>query len=63
MIVSRKEKETNQQVLRRFNRLIQQDSKLKRVRDKKYFAKAANRFARKSAAVRKEALRRTRQWY
>lgn len=63
MIVSRKEKETNQQVLRRFNRLIQQDSKLKKVRDKKYFAKEANRFARKTAAVRKEQLRKTRSYY
>jgi ribosomal protein S21 len=63
MIVTRKEKETNQQVLRRFNRLTQQDPKLKKVRDLKYFLKEATRFARKRSAVRKEQLRKTRVWY
>lgn len=63
MIVARKEKETNQQVLRRFNRLIQQDSKLKKVRDRKFFVKEPNRFARLQNALRKDVLRKTRQWY
>jgi hypothetical protein len=67
MIVLRKEKETNQQVLRRFNRLlqsvIQSVSLLKQVRDRQYFAKEPNRFARKTAAVRKTQLRDERQWY
>ena len=63
MIVSRKEKETNQQVLRRFNRLVQQDPKLKKVRDRKHFLKEPNRFARQQSAVRKEQLRKGRQWY
>lgn len=63
MIVSRKEKETNQQVLRRFNRLVQQDPKLKKVRDRKHFLKEPNRFARLRSAVRKEQLRKTRLWY
>lgn len=63
MIVSRKEKETNQQVLRRFNRLVQQDPKLKKLRDSKYFAKEPNRFARLQSAIRKEHLRKTRLWY
>jgi ribosomal protein S21 len=63
MIVLRKDKETNQQVLRRFNRLLQAHSKLKQVRDKQYFAKEPNRFARKTAAVRKTQLRDERQWY
>lgn len=63
MIVTRKEKETNQQVLRRFNRLAQQDTKLKKVRDRKYFAKAPNRFTRLQSALRKEQLRKSRQWY
>lgn len=63
MIVNRKEKETNQQVLRRFNRLATQDPKLKLVRDKKYFAKEPNRFARLTGAVRREALRKLRLWY
>jgi ribosomal protein S21 len=63
MIVSRKEKETNQQVLRRFNRLLQQDPKLKKVRDRRFFLKDPNRFARMQSAIRKEQLRKTRQWY
>lgn len=63
MIVLRKERETNQQVLRRFNRLLQTHNLLKKVRDKQYFAKEANRFARKTAAVRRNQLRDERQWY
>ncbi len=63
MIVTRKEKETNQQVLRRFNRLMQQDVKLKKVRDKKNFAKEPNRFARLQSALRKAQLRDEKQWY
>ena len=63
MIVTRKERETNQQVLRRFNRLTQQDPKLKKVRDRKNFVKEPNRFARLRSAVRKDQLRKTRQWY
>jgi len=63
MVITRKEKETNQQVLRRFNRLLQAHSKLKKVRDKMYFVKEPNRFARRTAAVRKQQLRDERQWY
>jgi ribosomal protein S21 len=63
MIVVRKEKETNQQVLRRFNRLTQQDQKLKKVRDRRTFIKEPNRFARLQSALRKEGLRKTRLWY
>jgi ribosomal protein S21 len=63
MIVLRKEKETNQQVLRRFNRLLQANNLLKLVREKQYFAKEPNRFARKTAAVRRSQLRDERQWY
>jgi hypothetical protein len=63
MIVTRKEKETNQQVLRRFNRLIQQDTKLKKVRDRKNFIKEPNRFARLQSALRKIQLRDDKQWY
>ena len=63
MIVTRKEKETNQQVLRRFNRLTQQDPKLKKVREIKHFVKKPNRFARLRSAVRKDQLRKLRQWY
>lgn len=63
MIILRKEKETNQQVLRRFNRLLQAHSKLKKVRDKQHFLKEPNRFARRTAAVRKQQLRDERQWY
>lgn len=63
MIVVRKEKETNQQVLRRFNRLTQQDQKLKKVRDRRNFLKEPNRFARLQSALRKEGLRKNKQWY
>lgn len=63
MLVTRKEKETNQQVLRRFNRLLQQDVKLQKVRDKRYFVKEPNRFTRLQSALRRELLRKNRQWY
>ena len=63
MIVTRKEKETNQQVLRRFNRLAQADPKLKKVRDNKHFLKEPNRAARQRSAARKEELRKLRVWY
>ena len=63
MIVTRKEKETNQQVLRRFNRIATQDAKLKIVRDRKYFVKEPNRFARLQGGIRREVLRKLRQWY
>lgn len=63
MIVLRKEKETNQQVLRRFNRLLQTHNLLKKVRERQYFAKEPNRFARKTAAVRRSHIRDEREWY
>jgi ribosomal protein S21 len=63
MVISRKERETNQQVLRRFNRLTQQDEKLKKVRDKKYFVKEVSRSMRKQSSVRKEQLRRNKVLY
>lgn len=63
MIVTRKEKETNQQVLRRFNRIMQSIKHLLEVREKKEFNKDPNRFARRQSAVRKEKMRRARQWY
>ena len=63
MIVTRKEKETNQQVLRRFNRIIQMMKWLQDARDKKEFSKKPTRFVRKQSAVRREKLRATKQWY
>jgi ribosomal protein S21 len=63
MVVLRKERETNQQVLRRFNRLLLMSNRLQDVRTKQTFAKDPNRFARKTAAVRKNQLRDERQWY
>lgn len=63
MIVTRKERETNQQVLRRFNRAAQADQLLKKARDSRHFVKEPNRFFRRMAALRKEMLRRTKQWY
>lgn len=63
MIVLRKEKETNQQVLRRFNRLLQAHNTLRVVRDKMFFVKKQNRFAIRTAAVRRQQLRDEREWY
>lgn len=63
MIVSRKEKETNQQVLRRFNRIMQASNILQKVRDSREFIKEPNRFAIRQSALRREALRKTKQWY
>jgi ribosomal protein S21 len=63
MIVIRKEKETNQQVLRRFNRIMQSMNTLQDARDKKEFVKKPNRFAIKQSALRREGIRRNKQWY
>jgi ribosomal protein S21 len=63
MIVLRKEKETNQQVLRRFNRLLQAHNTLRKVRERQFFVKKPNRFALKTGAVRRSQLRDERQWY
>lgn len=63
MIVIRKEKETNQQVLRRFNRVMQNIKWLQEARDKREFAKKPNRFAIRQSALRRENLRKTKQWY
>lgn len=63
MIVTRKEKETNQQILRRFNRVMQNIKWLQEARDKREFAKKPNRFAIRQSALRRENLRKTKQWY
>lgn len=63
MIVTRKEKETNQQVLRRFNRVLQMKNSLQIARDNKNFVKEPTRFIIKQSAVRREKLRSTREWY
>lgn len=63
MIVTRKEKETNQQVLRRFNRVLQMMNSLQVARDNKNFVKKPSRFIRKQSAVRRDKLRATRSWY
>lgn len=63
MIVVRKEKETNQQVLRRFNRVMQSIKWLQEARDKREFVKKPNRFAVRQSALRRESLRKSRQWY
>ncbi|MBU6388937.1 hypothetical protein KGQ71_00275 [Patescibacteria group bacterium] len=63
MIVIRKEKETNQQVLRRFNRVMQMMKWLQEARDKKEFKKHPSRFVRKQGALRREKLRSAKQWY
>jgi ribosomal protein S21 len=63
MIVVRKEKETNQQVLRRFNRIMQTIKHLLEVREGREFVKDPNRFSRRASAVRKDKLRRSKQWY
>jgi ribosomal protein S21 len=63
MIAVRKEKETNQQVLRRFNRVMQSITHLEEIRAHREFVKEPNRAARRQSAVRKEKIRRGRQYY
>ena len=63
MVITRKERETNQQVLRRFNRTILNLGILNTARDKKEFAKEETRATRKRAAIRRDGMRRTRLWY
>ena len=63
MLVVRKEKETNQQVLRRFNRIMLTLDTLNQARENKEFVKAPNRAEIKRGAQRRDLLRRTRQWY
>jgi hypothetical protein len=63
MLVVRKEKETNQQVLRRFNRIMLSLDNLNKARENKEFVKEPNRATRKRSAVRRDSLRRTKQWY
>jgi len=63
MVITRKEKENNQQVLRRFNRTLLNLGLLNVAREKKEFTKDLSRATRKRAAVRRESIRRTRQWY
>ena len=63
MIVTRKEKESNQQVLRRFNRIMQSINTLQDARDKKEFVKKPNRAAVRRSALRRDGLRRTKLWY
>ena len=63
MLVVRKERETNQQVVRRFNRIMQMMKSLQEVRDNQEFNKKPSRAIRKAGAVRREKMRSTRQWY
>jgi ribosomal protein S21 len=63
IVVSRKEKETNHQVIRRFNRGTQQNKALKEVRDRQHFEKAMTRNARRRVAARRAALRATIKHY
>lgn len=63
MLVTRKEKETNQQVLRRFHRIMQSLKHLQAVRENQEFNKDPNRFARRQSALRRDQNRRNRQWY
>jgi len=63
MQVYRKDKETNQQLLRRFNRFVQGLNFLQDVRERREFKKEPNRFAIRQAALRREALRRLKVWY
>lgn len=63
MLVVRKEKETNQQVLRRFNRIMLALDTLNQAREKKEFVKDPTRATIKRSALRRESLRRSRSWY
>ena len=63
MVITRKERETNQQVLRRFNRTLLNLGILNTARENKEFSKEDTRATRKRAAIRRDGLRRTKQWY
>ena len=63
IVVCKKEKETNQQVLRRFNRAILNSKILQEAREISEFAKAPNRSTIRRSALRREELRRKKQWY
>ena len=63
MLITRKEKETNQQVLRRFNRVMIALDVLTKAREKQEFVKDLNRATIKRSAQRRDMLRRTKQWY
>lgn len=63
MLITRKEKETNQQVLRRFNRVMIALDLLNKAREKQEFVKDLNRATIKRSAQRRDMLRRTKQWY
>lgn len=63
MLITRKEKETNQQVLRRFNRIMLALDLLTKAREKQEFNKDLNRATIKRSAQRRDMLRRTKQWY
>lgn len=63
MVIEKKERETNQQTLRRFNRFIQGSQLLQRARDLMEFKKDPNRAEVRKSAVRREKLRKARLWY
>lgn len=63
MIVTRKEKESNPQVLRRFNRIMQTIDMLQIARDRQEHKAKPNRAAILRSALRREKNRRTKLWY
>lgn len=63
MHVERKEKEAAQQLVRRFNRLVQSADLIREVREGRYFARPVTRFMRKEAAKYREKVRRERSYY
>jgi ribosomal protein S21 len=63
MVVTRKNNETNQQLVRRFNRIMQILPTLQIAKDKREFVKPITRSLRKAAAVRRNHIRAARNWY
>lgn len=59
--VTRKEKESFENLFRRFNRKVLQSGKLKQSRKGQYFEKPLSRNQRRSEAIRKSKIREARK--
>ena len=59
--VTKKESESNESMLRRFNRIVQQSGLLTQAKEKKYHKKEISRVKRRMSAIRKASRRELRQ--
>jgi|GEM_PF-2218152 len=56
MKAERRPRETNQQLIRRFNRDVLQDGRLLEFKDRQFFVRVVSRNLRRSSAVRRAEL-------